>query len=75
MEERTRFVLEYERGLHGMSELWRIYGIARETGYYWMRRFRSGGVWALAELAGTRGGHGTSHLQQLERLRQQAGGN
>jgi hypothetical protein len=32
MEERTRFVLEYERGLYRRTELCQIYGMARETG-------------------------------------------
>src|SRR5260221_11366031 len=50
MEERTRFVLEYERGFHRMTELCRMYGIARETGYYWLRRFRGGGVGGRAGL-------------------------
>ena len=36
MDERTRFVLEQERGLHTMTELCENYDIARETGYYWL---------------------------------------
>ncbi len=40
VEQRTRFILEYERDEHTMSELCEIYGISRETGYYWLRRFR-----------------------------------
>jgi len=50
MEERTRFVLEHERGLHTMTELCRIYGIARETGYYWWRRYEEGGLEGLRDL-------------------------
>jgi putative transposase len=50
MEERARFVLEHERGLQTMTDLCRIYGIARETGYYWLRRFQQGGLAALADL-------------------------
>jgi hypothetical protein len=34
MDERMRFVLEQESGLHSMTELCAIYNIARETGYY-----------------------------------------
>jgi hypothetical protein len=38
MDERMRFVLEQESGWHSMTELCAIYNIARETGYYWLRR-------------------------------------
>ena len=34
MDERTRFVLARERGLHTMTELCEMYEITRETGYY-----------------------------------------
>ena len=47
MDERTRFVLEHERGLYTMTELCEIYDIARETGYYWLRRYQQGGLEAL----------------------------
>jgi transposase InsO family protein len=49
MEERTRFVFEHERGLHSMTELCEIYNIARETGYYWLRRYQQGGLEALQD--------------------------
>jgi transposase InsO family protein len=49
MEERTRFVLEYERGLFTMTDLCDIYDIARETGYYWLRRYQQGGLEALRD--------------------------
>lgn len=39
VEERTRFVLEYERGLYTMAELCRHYEIARKTGYKWLERW------------------------------------
>jgi transposase InsO family protein len=42
--------LEHERGLWTMAELCRIYGIARETGYYWWRRYRRGGLEGLRDL-------------------------
>ena len=38
VEERTRFVLEYERSLYSMAELCRSYGISRTTGYTWVGR-------------------------------------
>jgi transposase InsO family protein len=49
MEERMRFVLEHERGLYSMTELCEIYDIARETGYYWLRRYQQGGLEALQD--------------------------
>jgi putative transposase len=49
MEERMRLVLEQESGLHGMTELCAIYNIARETGYYWLRRYRQAGLVELQD--------------------------
>jgi putative transposase len=49
MDERTRFVLEHERKLYTMTELCEIYDIARETGYYWLRRYQQGGLEALQD--------------------------
>src|ERR1700678_1946713 len=50
MDERVRFVLEQQRDLQTMTELCEIYGIARETGYYWLRRYQQGGLEALHDL-------------------------
>lgn len=47
VDERTRFILEYESDEYTMTELCEIYGISRETGYYWLRRFQHGGLEAL----------------------------
>lgn len=57
MTERTKFVLEWYRrwdqgeGRANMAALCRAFGISRETGYVWVRRFRDAGnrVEALAE--------------------------
>jgi putative transposase len=49
VDERTRFVLERERGLHTMTELCEVYNITRETGYYWLRRYQQGGLEALQD--------------------------
>jgi putative transposase len=49
VDERMRFVLEQERGLHTMTELCEAYDIARETGYYWLRRYQQGGLEALQD--------------------------
>jgi len=51
VDERARFVLEYERDEQTMSELCEIYEISRETGYYWLRRYKHGGLEALKDLS------------------------
>lgn len=50
VDERMRFVLEHERGLWTMTELCQAHQITRETGYCWVRRYRQGGLEALALL-------------------------
>jgi putative transposase len=50
MEEKARFVLEYERDEQTMRELCEQFGIARETGYVWLRRYRAQGLAGLLEL-------------------------
>ena len=45
-----RFVFAYERDEQSMSELCHSYGISRETGYVWLRRYRQLGVEGLVEL-------------------------
>jgi transposase InsO family protein len=50
MDEKLRFVFEYERDEHSMTELCQQFGIARETGYVWLRRYRESGVKGLVEL-------------------------
>ena len=47
MEERLRFILEYEAGEESMSELCQRYGISRETGYLTLRRYRGLGLSGL----------------------------
>lgn len=49
MEEKLRFILEYERGEHSMTELCQRYEVARETGYVWLRRYRETGIAGLLE--------------------------
>jgi transposase InsO family protein len=44
VDERAQFVLEYERGLCSMAELCRHYGVSRETGYVWVRRYQAEGL-------------------------------
>ena len=49
MQERVKFVLDWERrwkagqGLVNMSELCRIFGVSRQTGYVWLDRYMNAG--------------------------------
>lgn len=50
MEEKVRFVLEYERDEETMGELCARFGVSRETGYVWLRRYQRKGVAGLVEV-------------------------
>jgi transposase InsO family protein len=43
VEERLRFVVLASRGERTMSELCREFGISRQTGYVWWKRYQEGG--------------------------------
>src|SRR5579859_2572846 len=47
MEEKLRFILEYEGGEESMMELCQRYEISRETGYVTLRRYRASGLSGL----------------------------
>jgi len=49
MTERMHFVSDLIKDERSMTELCRMYGISRPTGYKWRDRFDSGGVAALAD--------------------------
>src|SRR5580700_10519660 len=67
MEEKVRFVLEYEQDEHTMTELCQVYGIARETGYVWLRRYRERGLEGLVELNRAALRHGNQTSAETER--------
>ena len=50
MDEKLRFVFEYERDEETMADLCARFGICRDTGYVWLRRYRQYGVQGLLEL-------------------------
>jgi transposase InsO family protein len=66
MEEKVRFVLEYEQDERGMRELCEVYGIARETGYVWLRRYRERGLAGLVELNRAALHHGNQTPKETE---------
>lgn len=49
VEERMRFVEEYNSGDWDMAELCRFYGVTRATGYKWVDRHESGGLEGLGD--------------------------
>jgi putative transposase len=49
MEQRERFVRDYQRGLYTMTELCARYSISRKSGYKWLGRFDEGGLAALED--------------------------
>lgn len=49
VDERMRFVLEYETGEDAMAEVCRRYGISRKTGYKWLGRYVEEGLEGLKE--------------------------
>jgi transposase InsO family protein len=67
MEEKLRFVFEYEQDERTMSELCERYNIARETGYVWLRRYREHGVPGLVELDRAPRRHANQTSVEVER--------
>jgi len=50
MDEKLRFVFEYERDEESMKALCERFEISRETGYVWLRRYRQSGPEGFLEL-------------------------
>jgi len=50
MDEKLRFVFEYQRDEQTMVELCARFGICRDTGHEWLRRYRQSGIAGLLEL-------------------------
>ncbi len=68
MEEKLRFVFEYELGERSMSELCQRYEIARQTGYVWLRRYRQSGVAGLVERRRAAHRHKNQTPEEIERM-------
>lgn len=49
MNERMRFVTDWERDLYSMVELCERYGVSRKTGYKWIARYEHEGLDGLRE--------------------------
>jgi transposase InsO family protein len=68
MEEKLRFVFEYERRERSMTELCQRYEIARETGYIWLRRYRHLGVAGLIQHSRAARRHNNQTPEDLEKM-------
>ena len=49
VDQRRKFVQEYESGEWTMAELCRVYEISRESGYKWIKRIRAEGEQGLED--------------------------
>ena len=73
LEQKLRFVLAALSSDTTMAQLCRAWQLSRQTGYKWLRRYRTGGVAALAEQS--RAPHRRPHalrqlwVQRIEHLR------
>ena len=68
MEEKLRFICEYDLREQTMQELCQRYGIARETGYVWLRRYRAYGVAGLREHSRAAHRHHNQTPEEIEQL-------
>jgi transposase InsO family protein len=57
MDEKVRFVIEYERDEQTMTDLCSTFGVSRECGYTWLRRYRQNGPAGLVEIDRAAHGH------------------
>jgi transposase InsO family protein len=68
MEEKLRFVFEYQQGQQTMTELCQSYEIARETGYVWLRRYQAVGMEGLREKSRATQQHGNQTPEEIEEI-------
>src|SRR5512138_1550117 len=67
MQEKLQFILEYEGDEETMTELCNRYGVSRETGYVWLRRYRATGIAGLLELNRAPRSHPNQTPPEIER--------
>ena len=65
MDEKLKFVTDYLRAVAPMTVLCERYGISRETGYVWKRRYESEGIAGLAERSRAPRRHGRATAADL----------
>ncbi len=68
MEEKLRFVFEYQQRQRTMTELCQRYEISRETGYVWLRRYKAVGLEGLREKSRATQRHGNQTSAEIEQM-------
>ena len=68
MEERFRFVEEWNSEDWNMVELCQFYGVSRTTGYKWVERYEAGGWEALQDLSRAPHQHPNAITEKIEDL-------
>jgi len=66
MEERFRFVEEWNSGDWSMAELCRFYEVSRTTGYKWVSRYEVGGLEGLRDLSRAPHRHPNAVAEEVE---------
>lgn len=66
MEERSRFMEDWQSGVWTMSELCRYYKVTRKTGYKWLERYQEGGILALVDQSRAPRWHPNAIGEELE---------
>ena len=65
MDQKMMFIVDYLKGNRMITELCRLYGISRKTGYKWIGRYESDGFDGLNELSVAKNpapAEGSTHL-------------
>src|SRR3989442_4982380 len=75
MNERMRFVTDWERDLYSMVELCERYGVSRKTGYKWPRGRRRAASCSITSRSSTTGGGGIRRSAISARGRSSGGAN
>ena len=68
MEERVRFVTEWESQDWSLAELCQDYGITRSTGYKWLDRYELSGLAALEDKSRAPHKHPNQTSEEVEEL-------
>src|SRR5579864_8095662 len=68
MEEKLKFVFEYQQHEQTMTELCQRYEIARETGYVWLRRYQVQGLEGLREQSRAAQRHNNQTAEEIEEM-------
>jgi len=68
MEERSRFIEDWQSEDFTMAELCRYYGVSRVTGYKWLERYETGGLEGLRDLSRAPHRHPNEVPAEMEEL-------